>query len=67
MFLAEFIDGLLVVLGTLLGVLVLYLCARVASKAWYRSKREEEESAAARRINDNIKDERGGINHGNKR
>ena len=57
-------DAALVVIAALLGVLALYLCARIMSKGWYRSKREEEESAAARRINDNFKDERGGNNYG---
>lgn len=47
----ELADAILIILGTLLAVLVLYLCSRLISKAWYKSKREEENAAVKRMRN----------------
>lgn len=44
----ELADAILIIISTLLAVLFLYLCARIVSKAWYKSKKEEELSAVKR-------------------
>jgi hypothetical protein len=62
--LAELIDILAIIFGTLLGVLALYMCVRVMGKAWYRSKREEEGVGVRRIDNNHLRSDRGGINHG---
>lgn len=63
-FMVELVDAVAIVIGVLLAIVVLYTLVRVAGKAWYRSKREEE-SATVRRIKDHFNKREGGGEYGN--